>query len=142
MKKLLALFILLAFIFSCEQEKENKYSVKDLEYVTVIPGGCAIDETANLKGLRFDNDTVIFSSDNDTLNVFVGFNSTCCGEFNTSASINNDTIYLGIQTSVPGMCDCICYYTYTFRFKQFSKSYYYQVNIDDFYFFNGKINEN
>lgn len=143
MKKALIIFVFAIFIFSCENDKENKYPGKSLELLSVTPGGCAGNDTYALKILPiyYGTDTIIITSVNDSLNIFVGFNRTCCSEFTTSASINIDTINIEIQTSVDGMCDCICYYTYSFNFKQFSQSYFYKVFIDDRFFFEGKIDK-
>jgi hypothetical protein len=69
----------------------------------------------------------------------VGFNATCCGEYNTSSIIRNDTIIIDITTSKIGLCDCDCYYTYVFKYSGFSDTHNYKITVDDYLFFSGLI---
>ena len=133
-KILIPVFLLIAFI-SCE-----KNELGNLEYLGNIEGGCFLDKGFSFKGdPLFKSDTVTYSVIDDTLNIFVGFNATCCSEFSSLSSVKSDSILIKIQTTQPGMCNCICYYTYNFKFSGTAKSYKYQVSVDDYLHFNGVI---
>ena len=133
-KILIPVFLLIAFT-SCE-----KNELGNLEYVGNIEGGCFLDKNFSFKGdPLFKSDTVTYSVIDDTLNIFVGFNATCCSEFSSLSSVKSDSILIKIQTTQPGMCNCICYYTYNFKFSGTAKSYKYQVSVDDDLHFTGVI---
>jgi len=133
-KILIPVFLLIAFT-SCE-----KNELGNLEYVGNIEGGCFLGKNFSFKGdPLFKSDTVTYSVIDDTLNIFVGFNATCCSEFSSLSSVKSDSILIKIQTTQPGMCNCICYYTYNFKFSGTGKSYKYQVSVDDYLHFNGVI---
>ncbi len=131
---MIPVFLLIAFI-SCD-----KNDVGSLEYVANIQGGCFLEKGSSFKGdPLFKPDTVTYSITNDSLNIFVGFNATCCSEFSSSSSVKADSILIKIQTTQPGMCDCICYYTYNFKFFGNANSYKYSVSVDDYLNFTGVI---
>ena len=136
MKNVYIPLILLAVLFSCNKT-ENKSG--DLQYVETVPGGCALEEALSFKSITENKDTVTYTVSGDDLNITVGFNATCCGEYNTSSTISNDTIYMDIETSQPGMCNCICYYTYDFKYSGISGAYVYKAHVDDYLFFEGLI---
>jgi hypothetical protein len=127
-----------AIIFSC---KKPQTTYEQLTLMEIIPGGCAIDGTKSLKdALEAESDTVSFTVIDNNLDIFVGFNATCCGEYLSSALILNDTIFIDIETTQEGLCNCICYYTYNFKFLRMLKSYSYIVRLDDITKFSGLIN--
>jgi hypothetical protein len=142
MKSKIQIVLLFAMIFGCTREENRGDNLKLIE---TIPGGCAVSDTKALKSFLIEPDTVTYSISNDELQITVGFNATCCGSYNTSSVIENNTIFINIEASQPGMCNCICYYTYNFRYRGIfghrgkSNSYNYKVNIDNYLYFNGLI---
>ena len=135
MKKILIpVFILIAFIGCDKNESGN------LEYVESVEGGCFLEKGSSLKNDPFIKpDTVTYSVTNDSLEMFIGFNATCCSEYSASSSIKGDSILINIQTTQIGLCNCICYYTYKFKFAGTADSYRYRVNVDDYLNFAGVI---
>ena len=74
-KILIPVFLLIVFI-SCD-----KNELGNLEYLEAIQGGCFLEKGSSLKNDPFIKpDTVTYSVTNDSLNIFVGFNATCCSE--------------------------------------------------------------
>jgi len=119
---MIPVFLLIAFI-SCDRNV-----VGDLVYIGTIEGGCFLEKGSSFKGdPLFNPDTVTYSVINDSLNIFVGFNATCCSEYSTSSSIEGDSIIIKIHITQPGMCNCICYYTYNFKFAGTGESYKYHI---------------
>ena len=134
MKKLLITILFFASLFGCTKE------IGDLSLSKTIPGGCFVDNGITGKNsLTTDIDTVSYSIENGILNIFVGFNATCCGEYSTSSQINGDIIVIKILTTKVGDCNCICYYTYNFIFNGSGKKYEYIVTVDDYLKFTGEI---
>jgi hypothetical protein len=135
MRKILLSFLLLTSFIGCHKN-EPRY----LEYVEAIEGGCFLEKGSSLKNDPFTKpDTVTYSVTNDSLNIFVGFNATCCSEYGSSSSIKGDSILIKIQTTQLGMCNCICYYTYNLKFVGNANSYNYRVSVDDYLNFTGVI---
>lgn len=109
---------------SCEKNESG-----NLQYSKTIVGGCFLDKGSSLKDNQItQTDTVTYSFTNDSLNIFVGFNATCCGEFSNSSSIQGDSIVIKIMTTQIGLCNCLCYYTYNFKFSGNANSYKYHVS--------------
>ncbi len=124
MRRTLITFFFLTALISC-----NKNEVGNLVYTGNIEGGCFLEKGSSFKGdPLFKSDTVSYSITNDSLNIFVGFNATCCSEYSTSSSIEGDSILIKIQTTQPGMCNCICYYIYNFKFSGTGDSYKYHIS--------------
>jgi hypothetical protein len=122
-KMLIPILLFITFI-SCE-----KNELSNLKYVKTIAGGCFLDKGSSLKNSQIvQNDTLTYSFNNDSLNIFVGFNATCCGEFSNSSSIKGDSILIKILPTQIGLCNCICYYTYNFKFSGNANSYKYHVS--------------
>jgi len=137
MKKILFSLLLLATLIGCD-----KNELGNLEYVGTIEGGCFLEKGSSLKSDPFiKSDTVTCSVTNDSLNIFVGFNATCCSKYGASSSIEGDSILIKIQTTQLGMCNCICYYTYNFKFVGSANSYRYRVSVDDYLTFIGVIKQ-
>lgn len=133
MNKLAFFFILILVLISCEKPGNLKTS-------EVIAGGCALgDKGAPAKGLTEETDKVTYTISNGDLNILVGFNATCCGQYSTSSQIKADSILIGIKTTQIGFCDCICYYTYNFTFIGTGENYKYKVTVDDNHTFTGEI---
>jgi len=124
MKKILILFFLFVTYTGCDKEE-----LGNLKYVDTISGGCFLDKGSSSKGDPLVKpDTLTYSITSDRLNIFVGFNATCCSEFNSSASIEGDSILIKILTAQIGLCNCICYYTYNFKFSGYANLYKYHVS--------------
>jgi hypothetical protein len=135
MRKILFSLLLLITFIGCD-----KNELGNLEYVGMIEGGCFMEKGSALKNDPFIKpDTVTYSVTNDCLKIFVGFNATCCSEYTASSSIKGDSILIKIQTTQPGMCNCICYYTYNFKFSGTGDSYKYHVSVDDYLNFTGVV---
>jgi hypothetical protein len=134
MKKLFFTILIFAAIFSCER-------IGDLKYSEVIPGGCASAKGESSKGDQsIGIDGVTYSIRNGNLELLAGFNATCCGEYSTSSDIKGDSIIIRILNTKPGNCDCICYYTYNFKFVGTGENFKYRVSIDNYLTFKGEIN--
>jgi hypothetical protein len=134
MKKLLSFILLFITLISCDKESGN------LKHLETIPGGCALEKASSFKSvLEFKNDTVSYSITNRNLDLFVGFNATCCGQYSTSSEIKENTIFCRILTTKIGNCYCDCYYTYNFRFTGSGNNYKYEVTIDGNLKFTGQI---
>jgi len=84
-------------------------------------------------------DRVTYSFVNGNLDLFVGFNATCCGQYSTSYEIAGDTILIDILTVQAGQCNCICFYSYDFKFTGDGNNYNYRVKIDNKVTFSGEI---
>lgn len=135
MKKLLVPIVLLITFLSCE-----RHELGNLQYSKTIAGGCFLDKSLSIKNNQVSTtDTVTYSISKDSLNIFVGFNATCCGEFGNSSSIKGDSIIIKVVTAQIGLCNCLCYYTYNFKFSGSANSYKYHVSIDDYLDFIGQI---
>jgi len=133
MKKLFLTILLIAAFFSCER-------IGDLKYSEVIPGGCASVKSESAKGDQLIGiDGVTYSVQNGNLELLVGFNATCCGEYSTSSDIKGDSIIIRILNTKLGNCDCICYYTYNFKFVGTGENFKYRVSIDNYLTFKGEI---
>jgi hypothetical protein len=135
-KILIPAFLLIAFI-SC-----NKNELVNLKYIKTSEGGCFLEKGSSFKGdPLFKTDTLTYSFTNDSLDLFVGINATCCSEFSSSCSVKADSILIEIQTTQPGTCNCICYYTYNFKFSGTGNFYKYQVSVDGESHFAGVIEQ-
>jgi len=135
MKKLLIPIVLFITFLSCE-----KNELGNLKYSKTVAGGCFLNKGSSLKNSQItQTDTVSYSFTNDSLNIFVGFNATCCEEFSNSSSIKGDSIVIKVMTTQIGLCNCLCYYTYNFKYSGNAKSYKYHVSIDDYLNFTGVI---
>jgi hypothetical protein len=121
---MLILIFLLATFVGCDKKE-----LGDLKHVNTISGGCFLDKGSSLKNSQItQTDTVTYSFTNDSLNIFVGFNATCCGAFSNSSSIKGDSILIKILPTQIGLCNCLCYYTYNFKFSGNANSYKYHVS--------------
>jgi len=137
MRKIFVSILLVSAFISCVKNESG-----NLNHVETIPGGCFLEKGSSLKNDPFIKpDTLTYEVTNDSLNIFVGFNATCCGEYSTSSSIKGDSILIRILTTQIGMCDCICYYTYNFKFVGSANSYRYRVSVDDYLNFVGIIKQ-
>ncbi len=133
MKKYFFLILFIAAFISCEK-------TGDLKYSEAIPGGCALANGESAKGSQLTGTNgVTYSIVNGNLDLLVGFNATCCGEYSTSSDIKGDSIIIKILNTKLGDCNCICYYTYNFKFIGTGDNFKYRVSIDNYLTFKGKI---
>ena len=124
MRKLLIPIVLFLIFLSCEKTESG-----NIKHSKTIAGGCFLDKGSSLKKSQYTQpDTVTYSFSNDSLNLFVGFNATCCSEYRSSSSIGVDSILIKIMTTQVGLCNCLCYYTYNFKYSGNAKFYKYHVS--------------
>ncbi len=137
MRKLVFIVITttLILITACESNLDESRS--NIKYYTTILGGCN-GQYFNDKSAPMDHsDTIVFSTTEDTLNVFVGINYICCAPFMTSAEIINDSLLMEITDTCSDpyhscYCRCYCYYTFNFLFVNYqSTEFSFQVSLDD-----------
>jgi|WetSurMetagenome_2_1015567.scaffolds.fasta_scaffold889785_1 hypothetical protein len=133
-KLLPALIIPVLLISACDRGSGN------LALVRTIPGGCAA-KTAD-KGINTaDSQGVTCTIEDRNLNIKVGFFGGCCVPYSPSYKIEADTVLLKLDSDISnGYCNCICFYSYTYVFKGLWTNLYYNVLIDGFSIFKGKIN--
>jgi hypothetical protein len=133
MKKYFFLTLLIVAIISCEK-------TGDLKFSEAIPGGCALEKGESVKGSQLmDTNGITYSVVNGNLELLAGFNATCCGEYSTSSDIKGDSIIIKILNTKIGNCDCICYYTYNFKFIGTGENFKYRVSVDNYMTFKGEI---
>jgi len=127
MKRNMILFLLFAVFMGCEK-------IGDLKISDAIKGGCFLDESGKGESLKNswpeDKDTVTYQITGDNLEIFLGFNATCCGDFTSNSNIKGDSIIIDVETTQIGNCNCICYYTYNFKFAGNGKNYNYKITVD------------
>lgn len=133
MKRIIILLSITSIITACETNRE------DIQLVKIVPGECALEDYNSKKSVFLQNDTLMYTLSGEKLDIKVGFNATCCTDYQTSSIITSDTIFININSEHPGLCDCICFYTYNFIFEGLSDSYAYKVNIDNYLVFSGII---
>jgi len=133
MKNLFFLILLIAALISCER-------TGDLKFSETIPGGCALGNGDSTNGLQLTGaNGVTYSIVDGNLDLVAGFNATCCGEYSTSTDIKRDSIIIKILTTKIGYCDCICYYTFNFKFIGTGENFNYRVSVDNYLTFKGEI---
>ena len=134
MRKLIITVLFIMTTISCDKD------LGILKFKETVPGGCALQVAFPLKSIQItESDTVTYSVTDGNLDIFVGFNATCCGKYSKTATVKGDSILIQILTTQFGLCNCMCYYTYNFKFSGRGNSYNYRVNIDEYKVFNGHI---
>jgi hypothetical protein len=134
MKKILISILFFSLLISCNKNPG------ELKYSETIAGGCAAGKgVTSSSDVSSETDKVTYLILNGNLELTVGFNATCCGQYSTTAEIEGDTITIRIVTIQAGICNCICYYTYDFKFTGSGKNYRYKVTIDEIKTFTGEI---
>jgi hypothetical protein len=133
LKKLLFPILLIVALIACER-------IGDLKFSEAIPGGCALGKGESAKSSQtIETDGVTYLILNGNLELLAGFNATCCGEYSTSSDIKGDSIIIKITTTKIGDCNCICYYTYNFKFIGTGENFKYRVSVDNYLTFKGEI---
>ena len=133
MKKLFIPIFFIAALISCEKTGDLKFSES-------ISGGCAIGKGESNKGSQvIGTNGVTYTILNGNLEILAGFNATCCGEYSSTSDIKGDSIIIQIVNTKPGICNCICYYTYNFKFIGSGENFKYRVSVDNYLTFKGEI---
>jgi len=135
MKKSVFLLLMPLLIAGCMKTSTNP------RLVNINRGGCGGIDKNELLSAAFVRDTAYCTFDDSRMNLFVGINNGCCSEFATEANAEEGVITANITTTVPGLCDCICYYTYTFIFTGIDDNWSYVVYVDGVKKFSGKVLE-
>jgi hypothetical protein len=125
MKKSLISILIFAALISCEK-------LGDLKYSESIPGGCFLDKVPSTNYNLNNVNQVTYKVVDGNLDIFLGFNATCCGEYSTNSEIKGDSILIKVTTTQIGACNCICYYTYDFKFIGSGDNFTYKVTVDDY----------
>jgi hypothetical protein len=118
MKNFAAILFLTSVFFLCACEKDKEEASK-LNHVQTLYGGCnnSMEKSSALEG---ENDTVIVSIENDTLNVQVSVNYMCCAIFEGKSENTGDTLHISVSDICTAedtcYCKCMCDYTFTFRY--------------------------
>lgn len=126
------IFLVLS-ITGCDREEPNNDRNNQISYAKTILGGCHGQDMSELKSFNNENDTVITSIKNDTLDIFAGMNYICCAPFISEINTIYDSITITITDtcSFPDnscYCRCMCYYIWNFLFTDFlQKIYNYKI---------------
>jgi hypothetical protein len=130
MKNVAVISGIILLIFAVSRcEKESRDSASTLELVKTNAGGC---NRLELKSAGEHPDTVVFSVESDSLNIFTGVNYICCAPFGVDLKTKSDSVLITI-TDICAQeeacyCLCSCYYTWDFKLLKFeNKSYFYRV---------------
>jgi len=137
-KSILAIWFLIFILMltMCTKDSGDTGDIPDLSFIEVLPGGCNGQEFDAMKSVLDEQDTLIFTVRNDTLDAFLGINYICCAPFVTDTRISGDSIFMNIRDTCPYpyscYCKCMCYYSWDFLFAGLAeKEYYYQVILID-----------
>ena len=141
MKKLIltiGTIFIISVLIECEKESDNDSSEKRITYVKTKSGGCNGQDFDDLRSVTDEqDDTVVFSTKNDTLDIYIGINYICCTPFISEANILNDSILMNLTDTCSNpyhscYCRCMCYYTWDFLFVDFEeKKYYFKIILND-----------
>jgi hypothetical protein len=134
MKILIGFISFAVILVACSKENGA------LKVSEVVKGGCALSKAAPLKNVQIsDVDKVTYTFSSNNLDLFVGFNATCCSTYSTDPMVKGDSIIVKITASQLGTCNCICYYTYNFKFEGTGDNYKYKITVDNYLNFGGTI---
>jgi len=104
-------------LYTCEKTGEEK---PQLNFAETLYGGCNISMEKS-SALDAENDTVLVSVENDTLNIHVGVNYICCATFEGESEYVGDTLQITVSDVCTAddmcYCHCSCYYTFDFRYS-------------------------
>ena len=126
-----------SIIFSCSNDESNSQNSK---LVQVIRSGCADGLPPGIEVLVEQKDTVYHYFKDNRLFIYVGYRATCCIFYNYKAEIHDDDIEIELEEASNDPCDCICWYEFTFEFKDIEKKLYnYVIKIEEYISFSGQI---
>jgi hypothetical protein len=148
-KKLIFFFGILLLSFGCSDNDELSEN-NSLVYISTELGDC--DNKIVFLHIQDNKDTIIDNQDKDTiitfieadfLNIFIGYNYTCCTDFDTQCEVKNDSVLITIKDTCPSAldcyCRCTCYYTFDFKFSGIKKNKKYVYKV---LFFDPRVNKN
>ena len=125
-----------ALLITCNTNE----NVPSMEHFKTIRGGCADGLPPSAMVTEEKTDTIYHYIDSNYLNIYVGFVASCCIQYSDKAYINGNKITLLLDQVSSEPCDCICYYEFTFKFKELEKkTYNYVVKINGIEKFSGTI---
>ncbi len=144
--------ILILTVGCSKEEKLQTPKEEDkIQFLKSALGGCNGNRAYVAK--EEEEDTVIFTFLNDTLNIFTGLNYICCAPFVTDCNVINDSIFISIADTCTNLyhtcyCRCYCYYTFDYYFEiTGNKNYHCQVLLNNpaeenpILFYSGEIDE-
>ncbi|MFC2130564.1 hypothetical protein ACFLSQ_03945 [Bacteroidota bacterium] len=141
---LLTLFLAIILIPGCYDD--DNIDNQSLSYLETKKGGCAdglpppefVKSGSSIEAER--SDTVYYYIEENSLIVFVGFETTCCILYDSYAVFEDGIIKMYLDEIQNDPCDCICWYEFNFKFKDFEyKSYPYEVRVDGKVEFSGVL---
>ncbi len=139
MKNILILIVIstLSLLISCSDEQSTP---QDTNFVKVERGGCANGLPPGGIIQTEKTDTVYHYIKDNHLFIYIGFEATCCILYDYKTEINSNEIEIELNEASNDPCDCICWYEFTFEFKDMEKILYnYTIKIEDYLVFTGKI---
>ncbi len=140
MKKSVFILFTVVVLFTlamCSKDSNDPEDSGTITFVKTNPGGCNGQGFSSMKSILDENDTLIFTLKNDSLDALIGLNYICCAPFTTETKVSNDSIFMTIRDTCPSpytscYCKCMCYYTWNFLFNNVEdKEYYYRVVLID-----------
>ena len=137
-KSLFTIFVfsIILMLTMCTKENGDQGETSNLTFEKALPGGCNGQDFEAMKNALDEQDTLIFTLRDDTLDAFIGVNYICCAPFKAESRISNDSIFMTISDTCPSpyacYCRCMCYYSWNFLFTGMAeKDYYYKVTLND-----------
>lgn len=134
----IGMILIIFILIKCEKESDNDSSEQEITYVKTKSGGCNGQKFDDIRSVIDEQeDTVVFSIKNDTLDIYIGINYICCAPFISEANISNDSILINLTDTCPFpyqscYCRCMCYYIWDFLFVDFEeKKYYFKIILND-----------
>lgn len=140
MKKILFIFgflLVTIMLITCSKDTDDVNGSKILKYAKTLPGGCNGETFNDLKSASVDEDTLIFTVRDDTLDAYIGINYICCAPFASEVRVTNDSIIMIVSDTCPDpyhscYCRCMCYYTWDFLFTDIKNTEcYFKVILND-----------
>ena len=146
MNKKYCVIILLTAVFallaapSCNEQNEspeNELPETNLQFLTAELGGCNLKSALKDDDSESNDDVVVITVDDESVNIFVGLNYICKAEpFETKVEIIDDVIHIYIVDACDVLSDCymrcICYYKFDFVFQgQPSENQEYKILLFD-----------
>ena len=120
MKRLVLMMIpamICGMVFSgCNSEETGK-NVSKLQYVKTELGGCNVEPASRSSETETEENQVIITVSDESVNVFVGLNYTCKElSFETKCETENNVLCMYLIDSGGEYYRCNCYYTFDFIF--------------------------
>jgi|GEM_PF-5759275 len=133
---LISVTVLFALIFSCSSDTAKP---EDIYFVKVERGGCANGQPPGGNIETENKDTTYYYVNDGHLFIYVGFHATCCILYQYETKVISDEIVIDLEEASNDPCDCICWYEFTFEFKNLeAKEYKYNIKVENYLTFEGK----